>query len=177
MIVNLQSWKKLFLFCLGLAAGAGFCMKWMESDFWSQHGQFTILGLELSYSREKTAAVLAGLDDRVRTILNYHLCFDFAFTAGVYPGIVALCMMAKEKVTSLLLRRMLHSLAALQLVAWTADCIENYYLLHWVKQPVIAEQEFSWYHFIVWIKWSLIAMAVFLAIPLVLRRKKKQGLT
>src|SRR5690242_16077669 len=93
-----QRWQKLFLFSLGLAVSASFCMKWMENSFWFQNEKFTILGLELFYPKEKMISILSGIDSHVKTILRYHLSFDFAFMAGVYPGITALCMMAREKV-------------------------------------------------------------------------------
>src|SRR3979490_3145055 len=97
MNLSYRRWKKLFLFCLGLSAGTAFCMKWMETDLWVNGEKFTIMGLELFYTKEKVMTVLAGLDGHVRTILNYHLHFDFAFMAGIYPGITALCMIAGEK--------------------------------------------------------------------------------
>src|SRR5688572_8461448 len=114
MSVTTKSWKNLFLFCLGLALGAAFCMKWMESDFWAGNEKFTIIGLELSYSKEKLILILTSLDHRVETILRYHLVFDFAFMAGVYPGISALCIMARHKIASKGLRRLLQWLAVLQ---------------------------------------------------------------
>lgn len=32
MISKDNRWKNLFLLCIGLAAGAAFCMKWMQAD-------------------------------------------------------------------------------------------------------------------------------------------------
>jgi len=173
MIVTLQSWKKLFLFCFGIAAGTAFCMKWMENDFRVQGQLFTILGLELFYPREKLAGILSGLDGHVKTILRYHLVFDFVFIAGVYPGIASLCILAKEKVKSLSLKKLLYILAVCQLVAWVADGIENYYLLQWIEAPQIGENEFGWYHFIVALKWIIIIISLLLAIPLSLKKNKK----
>ena len=90
-------WKKLFLFCLGLALGTSFCMKWLERSFYANDELFTIMGLELFYPKEKLIAILTGMDAHVKAILRFHLHFDFAFMAGVFPGIAAACMMAKEK--------------------------------------------------------------------------------
>lgn len=173
MIVTTQSWKKLLLFCLGLAASVAFCMKWMESDFLAGQEKFTILGLELFYSKDKVAGLLAALDAPVKTILRYHLWFDFAFTAGVYPGIAAVCMIAKQKARAGLIKRILHILAALQLMAWAADIIENYFLLRWIRQPLISDELFGWYHFVVILKWGIIIIALLLSIPLALRRNRK----
>lgn len=86
MNLSYNRWKSLFLFSVGLFIGTAFCMKWMESDLWAHGKKFTILGLELFYSQEKLADILSTLDIRVKTILQYHLYFDFAFMAATYPG-------------------------------------------------------------------------------------------
>lgn len=164
-------WKKLFLFCLGLFAGTAFCMKWMEGDF-IQNGQpFTIIGLEISYPKEKVVAVLSGLDGHVKTILRYHLSFDFAFMAGVYTGIAALCMMARNKFRGAAVRNILLTFALLQLAAWGCDIFENMCLLKWLKEPVITTG-FSTYHFIVAAKWIIALAGALTAIPLVLMKRK-----
>lgn len=171
MNLNDNRWKKLFLFCLGLAAGSAFCMKWMEDDFWVNGEKFTIVGLELFYTKEKVASVMGGLDGHVRTILNYHLYFDFAFMAGVYPGITALCIMAGGKLKAKALKKLLYILAAGQLLAWACDITENLYLLKWVKLPVIGN-EFALFHFIVAAKWIIALTGALISIPILLSRLK-----
>lgn len=171
MSTNYKGWQKLFLLCLGLFTGTAFCMKWMEGDL-VQNGQpFTIIGLEISYPKEKVASILAGLDEHIRTVLSYHLNFDFAFMAGVYPGIAALCMMAREKASNSILRKTLFALALLQAVAFGCDIAENCYLLGWMKTPVI-NNEFALYHFIVAAKWIIALTAALIAIPLAFRKRK-----
>lgn len=171
MSTNYKGWQGLFLFCFGLFAGTAFCMKWMEGDF-IQNGQlFTIIGLEISYSKEKVLAILSGLDEPIRVILRYHLYFDFAFMLGVYPGIAALCMMAREKSGSNIARKILLSLALLQVVAFGCDIAENSYLLKWIKNPVIGN-EFGLYHFIVAAKWMIALLAALIAIPMVCTKRK-----
>jgi hypothetical protein len=171
MSTNYKGWQRLFLFCFGLFAGTAFCMKWMEGDF-IQNGQlFTIIGLEISYSKEKVLAILSGLDEPIRVILRYHLYFDFAFMLGVYPGIAALCMMAREKSGSNFARKILLSLALLQVVAFGCDIAENSYLLKWIKNPVIGN-EFGLYHFIVAAKWMIALLAALIAIPMVCTKRK-----
>jgi len=170
MNYNNKLWRNLFLFSLGLFAGTAFCMKWMEGDF-VQHGEkFTIIGLEISYPGERVAAILAGLDEHVKTILRYHLSFDFAFMAGVYPGIAALCMMARAKLVGSGIRKIVLAFALLQMVAWGCDIYENCCLLKWIKNPAIGN-EFSFYHFIVAAKWIIALAGALLAIPLVLRKR------
>jgi hypothetical protein len=173
MTITTKSWQKLFLFCLGVSASAAFCMKWMEHDLFLKDEKFTILGLELFYSREKVAAILSGLTPPVKTILQYHLSFDFAFMTGVYPGIAALCMIAKEKARATPIKKILYILAILQLGAWAADMTENYYLLRWIRGPVIGN-EFGFYHFVVYFKWIIALVAVLLAIPFAAKRKNTQ---
>ncbi len=176
MSSNHKGWQKLFLFSFGLFAGAAFCMKWMEPDF-IQNGQpFTIIGLEVTYPKEKVVLILSGLDEHVRTILRYHLSFDFVFMAGVYPDIAALCMMARSKATGKIIRGILLLLAGLQILAWGCDIFENLYLLKWIKNPVIGN-EFSLYHIVVYAKWGIALVAALLAIPLALRRKKEMGIS
>ena len=166
-------WKKLFLFCLGLALGTSFCMKWLESSFYSNNELFTIMGLELFYPREKVVAILAGLDAHVKSILRFHLSFDFAFMAGVFPGIAAACMMAREKLAQRRGRALLFLLAALQTLAWALDIIENCQLLSWIDKPVI-DKGFGTFHIIVATKW-VIALSGALAaiIALMLNRRSK----
>ena len=172
MSISYNRWQKLFLCCFGLFAAAAFCMKWVEGDFWQNGQKFTIIGLEVD-SKEKVAGILSGLDKHVKTILRYHLSFDFAFMAGVYPGIAALCMMAREKSGNSAVRKFLFVLALLQIVAWGCDIRENCYLLKWIKNPVIGN-EFDLYHFIVFTKWGIALAGALIAIPLAVRMRKSK---
>ena len=172
MSVTIQSWKKLFLFCLGLFIASAFCMKWMENDFWSGGGKFTIIGLELLYDREKMLAVLTAMDAHVQQILSFHLSFDFIFMAGAYPGIASLCMLARAKAQSIVLRKVLFILAAVQLLAWAADIIENLYLLHWLDHPSIVDSQLSLFHVIVAFKWIVALTGAVFALLFVFRRRK-----
>ena len=172
MNTEYNRWKKLFLFCLGLAMASAFCMKWMESDFWVGDEKFTILGLELFYPAKKVAVILSGIDPHVKTILSYHLSFDFAFMAGVYPGITALCMMARYKKNSSAIKNILLIVAFLQIIAWGCDIIENCFLLKWIHTPEIGT-EFTFYHLVVITKWGLALFGTLLAIPLLLFSKRK----
>ena len=171
MNLSYNRWQKLFLFSLGLAAGAAFCMKWMESDFLVNDQKFSVLGLEIFYPKEKLSAIMVNLDGHVRNILRYHLNFDFAFMAGVYSGITALCMMAKKKTKVITLRKVLFLLAVLQLVAWGCDIAENTFLLTWIRNPAIGNG-FLLYHLIVAAKWILALLGIFMAIPFAVRKSK-----
>lgn len=172
MNTNYKSWKMLFLFCLGLFLGTAFCMKWMEKDLLQDNRLFTVIGLEITYPQEKVYTILSGLDNKTRTILQYHLYFDFVFMAGVFPGIAALCMMARFKTDSTTRKKILLTAAALQLVAWIGDIIENTLLLSWVSNPEKIGM-FSEFHLIVWIKWILAISGAILSIPLVIKKKRK----
>jgi hypothetical protein len=162
---DFNRWSRLFLFCLGLFIAGAFAMKWMEDDLTLFGEKFSILGLELFYSKEKIVAIFIRLDSKVRTILSYHLVFDFIFMAGCYPGIACLCMMAAEKMRSINIKRTLFILAGIQLLAWAFDIIENYYLLKWLRQPLIGS-EFEFYHVIVYSKWIIALTAALFAISL-----------
>ena len=114
-------------------------------------------------SKEKIVYVFSGISDKVKTILNYHLSFDFIFMAGCYPGIACLCMIASAKVASINFKRILFILAFLQIFGWTFDVIENYYLLKWLKNPAIGD-EFGFYHVVVYSKWAIALIAILIAL-------------
>ncbi len=167
---NYNLWRKIFLFSLGLFAGTAFCMKWMEGDFILNGQKFTVIGLEISYTKEKVVGILAGIDDHVKMILRYHLSFDFVFMAGVYPGIAALCMMARNKSAGSVIKKILLVFALSQIAAWASDIYENYCLLKWVNNPAIGD-EFSFYHSIVSAKWIIALAGALFAIPLAIKRR------
>lgn len=171
MRIKYNHWQSLFIFCLGLFLGTAFCMKWMEADLRFTEEKFTIIGLELFYSKQKVAHILSSLDYRVQTTLKYHLFFDFAFMAGAYPGIASLCMMAKKKVNKSSLKKVLSVFAALQLLAWLADIFENICLLQWVEQPITG-REFAWYHIAVVAKWIIALAGIIFAIPFIIQKQK-----
>src|SRR5258705_867731 len=164
-------WRSLFLFCLGITAGATFIMEWLANDFWLDDQKFSILGLELFYSKKEILTVLTQIKQPARIALNYQLVFDFVFMAGVYPGIASLCMMIREKITRKSLRNILYALAMLQPVAWAFDIVENSYLLKWIEKPEIGD-EFSMYHNIVAAKWLIALIGTFTAIILTVFKKQ-----
>jgi hypothetical protein len=141
-------------------------MKWMESDFVYNNEAISIFGLELFYPAEKIEAIFSGIDAKVKTILGYHLSFDFVFMAGAYPGIACLCMMAAEKIKGRNVKRILFAFAFLQLVAWSFDIVENYYLLKWLRTPVIG-YGFEFYHIVVYSKWIIALAGVFMALTVI----------
>jgi hypothetical protein len=172
MTISTKQWKKLFLFCLGLFLAAGFCMKWMEDDFLQGGEKFTIMGLELFYPKQRVDMILAGLDGHVATLLCYHLSFDFAFMAGVFPGVAALCMMAREKTSNKALKKVLFLLALLQMVAWACDIYENSRMLTWVNNKATGN-EFDFFHIVVASKWIIALAGGIVSIPLNMSRGKR----
>ena len=151
-------------------------MKWMESDLIYNNEKISIFGLELFYPKEKIVEIFSGINDKVKTILGYHLSFDFIFMAGCYPGIASLCMMASLKVGGKNLKRVLLILSFLQIFGWTFDIIENYYLLKWLRSPVIGG-EFGFYHLVVYCKWIIaLTGALFALTVLVGSMFKKKNL-
>jgi hypothetical protein len=172
-----MKWNRLFLFCLGLFIAGAFAMKWMEADLIYNNEPISIFGLEFFYPADKITSIFLGINAEVKTILGYHLVFDFIFMAGVYPGIACLCMMAAERINMKSIKRILFVLAFLQLAAWIFDIVENYHLLKWLKNPVIGD-EFGFYHVVVYSKWiiALTGAIVALSITLInwLRSKNKK---
>ena len=116
-----------------------------------------------------------GIDPSVKSALGYHLSFDFIFMIGVYAGIAALCMMAREKRTNELIRKILLIAAFLQIIAFGCDIIQNYYLLKWLYNPVIGK-EFLFFHVVVAIKWVLALSVALFAIPLLIMKRSEKTL-
>ena len=161
------NWKQLFLFCLGLFLASAFAMKWMENDLVLNDEKFSIFGLELFYPKEKIIEIFKGINDKVKTILEYHLSFDFIFMAGVYPGICALNMMAANKTRNRAFRMILFFFGAIQILGWVFDITDNYYLLKWLHSPVIGN-EFDFYHVIVYSKWIIAISGALLGLSTIL---------
>ncbi len=106
-------WKNIFLSSVGLAAGAGFCMKWIEPAIRVADKKVGVLDLELFYSRDQIDQVLASGDSRFQDLLSQHLYFDFAFMAGIFPAIAAGCMVAVLNTEKKILKKIFYVLAAL----------------------------------------------------------------
>ena len=123
--------------------------------------------MELFYPKEKIVEIFSGINDKVKTILGYHLTFDFVFMAGVYPGIACLCMMAAGRLKKKWLTRFLIFLAMLQVAAWVFDIIENYNLLTWLQTPSIGD-EFAFYHRVVYGKWIIALSGALIALIILL---------
>ncbi len=154
MEIGSKFWRKIFLVCAGLTLGAMFCMKWIEKDLLYNGKIFSVLGLEISYPKEKVTEILTGIDDKTKTIVGYHLSFDFAFMAGVFPLIAAINMLARQKQTWKYVRKLLLFLAFAQILAWAFDITENSYLRRWLQgQPI--GSDFVLFHFFVFTKWIL----------------------
>ena len=162
---DFSRWQRLFLFCLGLFIAGAFAMKWMESDLLYNNEKISIFWLELFYPKEKIVEIFSGISDKVKTILGYHLSFDFIFMAGCYPGIASLSMMARIKASRKSIKSILFILAFLQIIGWTFDVVENYYLLKWLKTPVIGD-EFGFYHVVVYCKWTIALIAALFSISI-----------
>ncbi len=158
-----RRWRNLFLFCIGLTIGTAFIMQWLGTDFWVNDERFSILGLELFYSKKEIIKLLTDIKQPAKIALNYHLTFDFVLMAGFYPGIASACMLVRERILQQKVKTILFTLAVLQPVAWIFDVIENSYLIQWVSTPEIGD-EFSIYHNMVIIKWLIAACGILLSL-------------
>jgi hypothetical protein len=171
-------WRGLFLFSLGIAISTTFIMQWLATDFWLDDRNFSILGLELFYSKKEVIQILSQIKQPARIALNYQLIFDFAFMTGIYPAIASACMLVREKMMNPVYRNVLFALAMTQPVAWAFDITENIFLLGWMDKPVIGD-EFSMYHNIVAAKWVIALAGALCAIVLQLvkpARKRNSGM-
>jgi len=165
-------WRGLLLFSLGIAISTTFIMQWLATDFWLDDKKFSILGLELFYSKKKIIDVLTQIKQPARIALNYQLIFDFAFMTGIYPAIASACMLVREKTMNRVFRNVLFALAMVQPVAWAFDITENIFLLGWMDKPEIGD-EFGMYHNIVGAKWVIALTGALCAIVLEIFRPRK----
>ncbi len=172
MQTSYTRWRNLFLFCLGIAISTAFIMEWLAGDFWLDDEKFSIIGLELFYSKKEVLSVLTQIKQPAKIALNYQLIFDFVCMAGFYPCIASLCMLVREKITGKILSNILFALAVLQPIAWIFDIVENSYLLKWLSDPDIGD-EFTVYHNIVALKWLIALAGILLACFSLLLRKQK----
>ena len=154
MTANVVNWKKLFWFCFGLTLASAFCMKWIEGDFISNGKLFSIMDLELRLDKDGLTKLFAGMDDKARTILDYHLHFDFFFMAGVFPGTAAICMVTREKIEKKIIRAILFTIACLQLAAWSFDIYENTRLIKWMNDTATIDN-IDLYHLLVRLKFTI----------------------
>jgi hypothetical protein len=63
-------------------------------------------------------------------------------------------------------------LAALQLLAWAGDAVENYFLFQWMNRP-IAGSEFIFYHICVYLKWFIALAGILLSAVAALRAGRR----
>ena len=162
-------WKNLLFFSLGLTLGASLCMKLVESDFEG----FSILGLELGYSRDKITSIFQNMNNHQADLLRFNLWFDFAFMAGIYLLIASLCMLARYR-ARVRMRVVLLTLAILQIAALICDVTENLFLLRWSYGAQVPG--LGTYHFFVWAKWILALTGILFALPVLLRKRKAEML-
>ena len=163
MYTRNSRWRRLLIFCLGVSGASFFIMEWLATDFWIDDSRFTILGLELFYSRSDVVRVLSGILPAARAALTYHLTFDFVFMVGIYPAIASFCMVVRDKTAKKTAQSLLFALAVLQPLAWIFDIVENRFLLGWLKDSKIGE-EFEVYHNIVLAKWIIALAGIITAI-------------
>jgi hypothetical protein len=139
-------------------------MKWIESAFINNGKPFSIMDLELYLGKDELQQLLQGLDDKTKTILNYHLHFDFFFMMGVFAGIACICMLTRERLGKEreMMRSMLVVAAALQLVAWSCDIYENTHLIQWLNAPATVNG-IEFYHLLVRTKFILALSGIIIA--------------
>jgi len=172
MSANVLNLKKLFFLCLGLFFASAFCMKWVESEFISNGKPFSIMDLELYLGKEELIKLLTSLDDKAATVVSYHLHFDFAFMAGVFPGIAIICTLVREKVNNKLVSILLLVFAILQFIAWGFDIYENLHLIKWLKKPPSVDG-IELYHLLVRLKFIFSFGGVLMALIAFLFFRKK----
>lgn len=100
---------------------------------------------------------------RVLKALRGQLFVDFLYMPATYGGIFLLCRAAAYNYYEW--EDLLTDLGWLQALCWLCDIIENFYILHKIKQPkVSSEWVFMGYRLVEIIKWGVASAAVFLAV-------------
>lgn len=106
------------------------------------HRKFSIFDLEFISTPTELIEIINGIEKlpgigaaaRVKRALRNHLLTDFLFMLCVYPGIAMLCIKTGSKMKNVG-DDIFITLAALQLIAWLFDIIENCYLLKKLYHP------------------------------------------
>lgn len=100
---------------------------------------FSIMDLELPLSERELVNIILTMPDNARRAVKHHLNVDYLFMAAVYPGIALLCGIAANKMDHIG-KWFFWLLAALQVVPWLFDVLENIYLAGKLRNPVVNEQ-------------------------------------
>jgi hypothetical protein len=130
------------------------------------------MDLELYLNKADLGKLLTGLGDKTRTIVGYHLHFDFLFMAGVFPGLACICMMVRERTGNKLMQSLLLLFATLQFFAWGFDIYENLHLIKWLNDPASVDGV-DFYHLLVRLKFIFAIGALLAALAAIIFFRKK----
>jgi hypothetical protein len=144
-----------FAGAFALAMITGVIMSRMSRAFCYLRGiavtRFSIMDLEFPGSPASIPDIVRGMNalppeqrSRSRRALRGNLLLDFLFMAGIYPAIFLICIhCAKQMRDNGVGEAIFSTLAALQLVAWIIDILENFYLLRKLAKPGLSRK---WVH-------------------------------
>lgn len=154
-------------------------MSRQSKNFWYMRGtaltKFSIMELEFPGSTDSISKIINGmarlrpeLAARSRAALKANLLWDFLFMPGAYLSIFFLCMQIAKLIDEPG-RILMVILAWLQIVAWLLDIIENYYLLHKLKNPYTARLSVHKnFRRMVSLKWAIASTGVVSGLSLLL---------
>ncbi|UYQ95059.1 hypothetical protein MKQ68_08120 [Chitinophaga horti] len=111
---------------------------------------FSIMDLELPVSERELVNMVLTMPDTAKRAVRRHLAADYLFMLAVYPGIALLCCIAADRMKPSVGAWFFWALAALQIVPWLFDVMENSYLARKLNKPVVDEQRPKAFHRFVW---------------------------
>jgi hypothetical protein len=126
----LHYWWILFLACLLLFILTALWMKRVGQQFiiTSHQLRFGIFDLEFPVSEYSLDTLISRMDEKVRKALRLHLRIDYLFMPAAYVGIALLCIKTASKMSGIG-NEIFWVLAALQILPWLFDVLENGYLV------------------------------------------------
>lgn len=145
-----QNWWMLFLACLFIFLSTGIWMQRIANGFiiLPANLKFSMFELELPASESSLRKLILQMDDKVKGSVRRQLLVDYIFMLGCYVGIALLCYKTSMKMVAVG-KYIFLGLAALQVISWICDIVENIYLFDQLKNTSteLSEKSSSGYRF------------------------------
>lgn len=125
---------------------------------------FSIFDLQFPSSETELCKLLSSATSDGKWALRMHLLVDFLFMIAVYPMIAILCLALGEKTG--MGKYFFWLIAALQMVAFLFDILENLYLLRRLRKPQVSGG-FGRFTFFVYAKFMLAFLGVSVTLPVI----------
>jgi hypothetical protein len=124
--------------------------------------KFSIMDFELPKSKAYVEQLIKDFGDNTKVNVIKSLNDDYVFMIGAYPGIALMCYKAMDYTYKNWLFA-LTVIAALQIIAWIFDIVENIYIRQWIEGVEI-RVSLGWFKAMVWSKFVIAITGALLSI-------------